>query len=288
MTESTFAEPEANGRHRDVGPRLALTRWSVVAAAGWGVSCAMALAAGGAFGLILVRHQLRREDYGSVLGIPLDAVPEFAIIGGIYGLLTGTVAGLLRGGRRRVAATVGWALGGLAIGAAGGGLIPPVVAATDGLFRVEVGFVVGLATAGFLAGLIGYTLSRTSKPGKQQAPEDEWSEHDLIGIQESPPVADQPSPVGSVGRVLPTLLLALIFLAASLLTPPSEIGRAILAVGLLGLFVAWALIGQERHIRRAERRIRELERRLRIGTEVDDESRLNEGASSQRADSIEF
>jgi hypothetical protein len=76
--------------------------------------------------------------------------------------------------------------------------------------------------------------------------------------------ADRATSAGPVVRVLPVLLVSVGCLLAVGLGAPSPVGWAMLAVGLLGLAVAWGLVGQERRIKELERQIGECEGRTRI------------------------
>jgi hypothetical protein len=67
--------------------------------------------------------------------------------------------------------------------------------------------------------------------------------------------ADQAATVGPVVRVLPVLIVSVGCLLAVGLGAPTPVGWAMLAVGLLGLAVAWALVGQERRIKELKLRL---------------------------------
>jgi hypothetical protein len=91
------------------------------------------------------------------------------------------------------------------------------------------------------------------------------------GRDPEPVIATQaaPLPVMTAGRsassdtafrLAPVLMVSVACLVAVGLSTPSPVGWAMLAIGLLGLAVAWALFGQERRIRDLERRLAARER----------------------------
>jgi peptidoglycan/LPS O-acetylase OafA/YrhL len=94
--------------------------------------------------------------------------------------------------------------------------------------------------AGLLAGLAGYGWGG-SPAGEDK---DDWTEGRAA--------VNRPSV-----RLLAVIGVAVACLVAALATPASDAGWAVLAVGLLGLAVAWVLSDQERRIRHLERQLRE-------------------------------
>ena len=61
---------------------------------------------------------------------------------------------------------------------------------------------------------------------------------------------------GAVVGLGPVMLVSVTCLLAVGLSSPSPVGWAMLAIGLMGLAVSWALVGQERRIRELEQQLR--------------------------------
>jgi hypothetical protein len=81
-----------------------------------------------------------------------------------------------------------------------------------------------------------------------------------VGQQSRPRVQPTPQTASSsVVRIGPVLLVSAGCLLAVGLSAPSPVGWAMLAIGLMGLAVAWGLAGQERRICQLERRLQEAE-----------------------------
>jgi hypothetical protein len=182
-------------------------------------------------------------DVLAVLREP-DVAKAAALLGGqgaVLGLFGGAVVGLVLGGLGRAGETVvpGALIGG-AFGAVGGALTPGLLAATEAWLAPEMGSATAWVVAGLLAGLAGYGWGG-SPAGEDK---DDWTEGRAA--------VNRPSV-----RLLAVIGVAIACLVAALATPASDAGWAVLAVGLLGLAVAWVLSDQERRIRHLERQLRE-------------------------------
>jgi hypothetical protein len=114
-------------------------------------------------------------------------------------------------------------------------------------------------------------LLRSASSGWADPTPEEPSPVVTSGRDPEPVIATQaaPLPVMTAGRsassdtafrLAPVLMVSVACLVAVGLSTPSPVGWAMLAIGLLGLAVAWALFGQERRIRDLERRLAARER----------------------------
>jgi hypothetical protein len=164
----------------------------------------------------------------------------------MIGLVLGTTAGFVLGRSHRFRSGIILGLIGAATGAIGGALCPVFVAAGSGL-RPEAACAIAWAIAGFLAGPAGYVWSRWNRPANR--PELDWSAE----VEE---IARGRWPFPG-GRVLLVWIVSGLCLVAVVGTPFSPAWKAVLAAGVLGVAVAWALGGQERRIRELERRLAE-------------------------------
>ena len=99
----------------------------------WGGAAILVAATGCAVGLVAGRR-LPVVIWFDVLltGGLIETAFVMAALGGIYGLVTGGVVGLLRGRPNRIAAALKGGLGFAVFGAAAGGLGPLLSARTDG------------------------------------------------------------------------------------------------------------------------------------------------------------
>jgi hypothetical protein len=85
-----------------------------------------------------------------------------------------------------------------------------------------------------------------------------WDPEPSIATRTAPPApvsAGRSQPAGAAIRLAPVLMVSVTCLMAVGLSGPSPVGWAMLAIGLLGLAVMWALVGQERRIRELERKV---------------------------------
>jgi hypothetical protein len=104
-----------------------------------------------------------------------------------------------------------------------------------------------------VAGGIGYVFRR--------GPGDPDEVTSAGGAENEPPVSEPRRPSerrGPSPRLWPVVAVAAACLLATVTTRASDAGWAALAVGLLGLAVGWALLGQDRRIRELEREVRRL------------------------------
>jgi MFS family permease len=199
--------------------------WRAAGAVGWAV--AGALAAGGAWwvGLLASRH---------LLGVTvLDADPDWSVldaalfmagVGAVCGGVVGGIAVLVFPSMPWIGAGR-WLLG-IAFGACGGALSPIAVAATGGVLPPALSSALVWALVGLLAGAVGYTWRRGG-----------------LGLS-----------TGAGGRLLPVGIVSCACMVVAVVGSESPLGWAMLAVGLLGLGVVWALAGQERRLRELEKR----------------------------------
>ena len=114
-----------------------------------------------------------------------------------------------------------------------------------------------MAVAGFFAGLCGYLLSRRPTEPDEPPDEEEEAEPPAVKIEwllREPKRKWRIDP--AFVRVLPVLAVSVGALLGAARLAPSEVALALLAVGLLGLAVAWVLYRQERRLDALERRPR--------------------------------
>jgi hypothetical protein len=222
--------------------------WRATGAVSWATAAGVASGGGWWAGLTAARHLFGLAVLDPApAGQVLDAALVLGGLTAALGAVVGGVAGLVCGGSGR--AVVGGVAGlvGAALGAAGGGLSPLLAAAAGGALPPELSSALAWVAIGFLGGVVGYTWGR--EPGEAAAGAEEPA---------GPPrsaTASGRGLGGPVGRVLPAATVAVCCIIAALVAPPSAAGWAVLAVGLLGLGVVWALIGQERRLRELERRV---------------------------------
>ena len=169
------------------------------------------------------------------------------------GLLVGALSGSQLGRPYPGLAIVVWGFTGALTGAIGSGLTFVVIESNPWVLPAERGTVVAWAVAGLFAGFAGFVWNRLTGP--EPAIFDEAEEADAA-MPEAPRVLwVRGSPAG---RLVAVFSMAMICFVASLVTPPSTTGWAVVAVGLLGLAVGCALVGQERRIASLEHRLRKL------------------------------
>jgi hypothetical protein len=173
--------------------------------------------------------------------------------GAAAGLFVGAAFGLLSERGRRVFGSQLDSCGRLALlgGLAGllGGYAPFFVVALGPSVPPEVAFALAGAAAGVVVGIIGHAWTRRPAEPNVEV------EDDSAG-----PVATA-APLRPAGRpmlrLLPVLAVAVLTFVAAIATFPPGTRVVLVAVGLLGLAVAYVQAGQEQ-------RIRELEHRLRL------------------------
>ena len=186
-----------------------------------------------------------------------EAIAFGVAVGATCGLLTGVASAILFGRGNRAKAVVVLGFGGGSVGATGGGLTPAALTAAEGVLPPLVSSSLAWAIAGLLAGPIGFcwSLWTTSR---------ETVDEEVEGSSQPPPRATTWVPherrrrrnLGPVFRFVPILGVSVGSLVAAIVTAPSQVALALLAVGLLGLSIAGALMSQERRIRELERRLR--------------------------------
>jgi hypothetical protein len=240
----------AEGTSRAGSVRVAgrLIAWRTFAgAAVWGFCGAVAGAAGWVAAMVASRQFLEPYDLVAIVEDGVRrAILVAAGVGSVSGFLTGAIAGLVLGRPHRLLAFGTWAIVGAAIGAIGGALGPVLLRAGWGLTPETAG-AAAWAVAGLLAGPAGYAWTRWFRPGRcesRRARGDTYRSN-------SHAVSSRPS-----GRLLPVWAVAIACVAVFLAIPGPPVGWPMLAIGLLGLAVAWALTGQDRRIRELEREIR--------------------------------
>jgi hypothetical protein len=238
--------------------------WRCAGATGWGLAAAAATSGTWILALVLSRLLFGTTAKEVLLDYDLfNTACWLAASGGIFGVVVGGAGGVWSGVRSGkpsplAAGVTGGACFGLA-GALGGGLCPLVVVATAGWLTPEAASTLALAALGATVGVVGYTRGRPGEPPAESefpdAGEVEWSV--VRPADDGPPPAGH----GATVRVAPVLMVSATCLAAMLVSPVSPVGWAMLAVGALGLAVAWALTSQERRIRELEVQLQEAGRR---------------------------
>ncbi|MDB5312949.1 MAG: hypothetical protein JWO38_7151 [Gemmataceae bacterium] len=241
----------------DTDPTRRTNLWPATrAAAGWGLAGAVGVGGAWVLGLVTARRILGVEVQASLSRDEMIAAAAvLAAIGVACGLIVGTTSGLLSRNTDRTGTAARALIGALA-GAAGGGLSPFVVVAVGGWLPVEVSSALSWALVGLLGGVVGNYRDRRRARQNVIAEEADWSddesvEDQLPGLKRSRRPTIAPAP-----RLVPILAVSSACLAAVIATSPSSLGWPVLAIGLLGLAVAWALVGQERRIRELERQLR--------------------------------
>jgi hypothetical protein len=172
-----------------------------------------------------------------------------ALCGGV-GLGIGGLSGSLL--ERSSTGGVIWGLGGALTGALGGWFTSAVIATTRGRIPEELCAALAWGVAGLFAGVAGYCRSRVTAP---EPPDDPSDDADDTRVKRPRVFWVRGTPAG---RLVPVFAVAAGCVVASLVSPPSTAGWAVVAVGLLGLAVGCALVGQERRIAVLERRLREV------------------------------
>jgi hypothetical protein len=243
--------PEDRPRRRSVGAALLWTAAGAACAAG-------AWLAGLVLGRIASDDDLVRA-LKIVDGIGIPGLPVW--IGAGCGLLAGAVLGVVFG--QRPPGVLGRVLWTTATGAAGGLLVWLPVVAVGGLLPAMIGTSIGWAAVGAAAGMVGYVLAHSARPDDESAFDEEKGERQGPTAALRSKARDLAPLLGPSPRVLAVVGFAGLCLAAWAATPPSAAGPAVLALGLFGLVIAWALAGQERRLRRLEARVKTLERRRR-------------------------
>jgi hypothetical protein len=226
--------------------------WRVACAVGgWGILGA--IFAGGAWALGLVVAWLL---FGATfLDEPeLQTAPVLMGASAGCGLLTGVLIGLVFCDTLSGAAVLAWCLRGTAVGLLGGGLTWLLVSVTRNELAAEVSSVLAWCVAGLLVGMLGYGWRQLRRP---ETDEDEVAQDEEPQRERQQTARGQGAIRWPTVRLLPILGVAVGCLVAFVTTLPSDAGWAVLAVGLLGLAVAWALNGQERRIRDLERQLRD-------------------------------
>jgi hypothetical protein len=225
-------------------------------AATWAIAGSLGGALAGAGGVVV--GELYFSEW---LGLPevrsqlFETITYTAGTGTGGGFLVGAAVGLLSGHGRRVFGSRFGSSGrlGLLGGLTGlvAGLAPLLAVGLGQWVPPEVGFGLAGAAAGLVAGVIGHAWTRkAAEPEMEVSDEGEPAEERVV-------TAARPrQPWVPMLRLLPVLAVSgLTFVAASAIVPPGT--RVVLiAVGLLGLAVAYVQAGQERRIRELERRLR--------------------------------
>lgn len=173
------------------------------------------------------------------------------------GLFAGAVVGLLSAWARRVvgrgldsAIRLGL-LGGLT-GLLGGALAPLLVVRLGQSAPPEVGFGLAGAVAGLIAGLVGHVVTLRLAGHDAEADDEAGPAEGRV----TPGARHIPAAVPML-RLLPVLAVAVLTLVAAMATFPPGTRVVLIAVGVLGLAVAYVQAGQERRIRELERRLRQ-------------------------------
>jgi hypothetical protein len=253
LTTYTWGRPPAR---RSVGRPT----WRIASAAGWGGLAAAA--AGGMWTLALVVSHLLFGSAARDALLDIDlfgTVSQLAAAGGIIGLAAGVAGGVWSGRQSRLAAGIAGGTGFGLAGAIAGGLCPALVAATAESLPPEVASTLVLGAIGGVVGLVGYTWGRSAEPADEMELTDEAAPRDVEWSVDRP-AAEEPAPArnGALIRVAPVLMVSATCLAAMLVSPVSPVGWAMLAIGALGLAVAWALLRQERRIHELEQQLRDV------------------------------
>jgi hypothetical protein len=224
--------------------------WPVTGAVGGALACAGGVAAG--------QLWFKEELWPAELTARLFEMTVYtAGTGAGAGLLAGNIVGLLsRHGRRLFGSRLdsGGRLGllGALTGLLGGGLAPLLVVGLGPSIPSEVGFGLAGAAAGLFAGLIGHLWTRKpAEPGEELDDEGEPAAGRVT-------TAARLHPAGvPMLHLLPVLAVAVLTFVAAIATFLPGTRVVLVAVGLLGLAVAYVQAGQERRIRELERRLRQ-------------------------------
>jgi hypothetical protein len=233
----------------------------------WGV--AGALMAGGTWAYWLAIPQSQLPQALTTIDPATAALTTGAGLacGFLLGTLTGTRSGM----------PVAGALGGALFGGFGG-LIPLLAAATRGVLPVWLSSTLAWAALGFATGAVGSCGCRGPKPI------DVIDDADDTRTRRAGPrvhAAWGGRGFGPISRLLPVVGVSVACLAAVVAGTPSPVGWVMLAVGVLGLAVAWALASQEKRIRELERLLSERDGRACGGREA--ASGFCRGATSPRS-----
>lgn len=202
--------------------------WNTLRAVLWSLSGAVVLCGFAALGLAL-----RAAPFDGINVSPWEALG----IGAEFGLAAAVFVSMAA--NRSPHATAVLSLIGGITGGACGVFTAAFAEPTANPSRID--FLAAFPLIRLLAGFAGYTASRrfTVEP-----PADDYDPRALL-----------PS------RGLRVLLAGLLFVVASLVGSPSNLGWLVLATGGLALVAGHALIGQERRVAELERRVRQLESR---------------------------
>jgi hypothetical protein len=220
------------------------------AAAVWTAAAAACAGGGWWLGLLLARFVVMRPVADALAGAAELGSPYLPVwVGTGWGLVVGLASAVLfRHRPPGVFVRVAW---GTAAGAAGGVLV--------GLLTSFNG-TIACASAGAAAGLAGFIVSRCARSAAAAESDEEEADRSPVLRTTARELAPLVMPAPRVLAVVAASAGCLILAAVG---APSGAGPAVLALGLLGLVVAWALFGQERRLRRLEARVKVLEKRRR-------------------------
>jgi hypothetical protein len=227
-------------------PRAA--NWAIVGALGG----ALASAGGAVVGPLYFDEPLAQQEWTRLL---FDLTAYTAGTGAAAGVFAGNLVGLLSHRGRRVFGSRLESAGRL--GLLGGltgllvGLAPMLVVGLGPFVPPELAFALAGAAAGLVAGVIGH--SWTHRPAETGAESDEETE---TGPRETAATLVR-TPGPPMVRLLPVLAVAVLTFVAAMATFPPGTRAVLIAVGVLGLAVAYVQAGQERRIRELERRLRQ-------------------------------
>jgi hypothetical protein len=217
---------------REPARPVARPPWRIVGAFGWSIAGALTAAAAWAAVMALYRVP-SLPPANDVLLTALGDRPravligQLASIGAAAGLVFGAVAGGLFGTTGRVPAFLRWGVSWAAHAALAAGAGPLFAAATADWLSPLAGFGLSCVVLGGLAGLAVYTWGR--RPVAL----------DPTDWPAEPAPAAGPISVGFLARLSPIVVVSIACLVAVIVTPPGPAGRAILAIGLVGLAVVW-------------------------------------------------
>jgi hypothetical protein len=215
---------------------------------------------GGAWALALV---VARWWIGVELSAPhsadelIGAVVLTVMSGVLWGLLVGAASGIrFRKSDRTNSGGVSPLIG-AAAGATGGVFSSLLMAASASVLPASVSSSLAWALVGLVGGVVGSRLDRRRAERAETVVEIDWSD-DEPGEGEPPPPDRRPRPTLVPTRpLLPLVAVSVTCLVVTIVSPPSNLGWVVFAVGLQGLAAAWAITGQERRIRELERQLRE-------------------------------